>query len=182
MTNVSGYIINIPLMTTAKKNMNASRSLRVNILAPMRSMILIHFMSMIELSAEFTGISTVDIQSSVTIPKPITATLARRFDATLILANPRIANTDTQTKNNIPISTDPPDQNANNPNTNDTIQNQRREIIAIRFWNMKKSESIKRVIIQNGSKKRVDPVIDDRISTIYAAMNIAIEICVADKR
>lgn len=39
---------------------------------------------------------------------------------------------------------------------------------------MKKSESIKRVIIQNGNKKRVEPVIDDRISTIYAAMNIAI--------
>ncbi len=113
--------------------MNGSRSRSVNILAPTRSMILIHFTSMIELSTESTGILTVDIQRSVTIPNPTTATLAIRFDATFRLANPSIANTDTQIMNNIPISTDPPDQNAKSPKINDTTQNQRSEIIAIRF-------------------------------------------------
>ncbi len=132
-TKVSGYIINIPLMRTAKKNMNASRRRSVNILAPTRSMIPIHFTSMIELSTDSRGICTVDIQRIVSIPNPITATLARRFDAALRLANPRIPNTDTQIKNNIPIPTDPPDQNAKRPKTNDITQNHRSEIIAIKF-------------------------------------------------
>ncbi len=74
-----------------------------------------------------------DIQRIVSIPNPITATLARRFDAVLRLANPRIPNTDTQIKNNIPIPTDPPDLNAKSPKTNDITQNHRSEIIAIKF-------------------------------------------------
>lgn len=120
-------------MRTANKNMNASRRRSVNILAPTRSMIPMHFTRMIELSTDSRGIFAVEIQNSVNIPNPMTATLARRFDAALRLAKPRIPNTDTQIKNNILIPTDPPDQNAKSPKTNDITQNHRSEIIAIKF-------------------------------------------------
>ncbi len=74
-----------------------------------------------------------DIQRNVMIPNPMTATVASRFDAILRLANPRIANTDTQVKNSISIPIHPPNQNATNARRKDTIQNQRSEIRAIKF-------------------------------------------------
>lgn len=133
VANVSGYTINMPLMRTAKKNTNASRRRRVNIQAPTSKIMLIHFTSMIVLPTDAIGIFAVDIQRNVTIPNPITATLASRFDAILRLANPRSANTDTPVKNSIPIPIDPPDQNATSPRRNDMIQKQRSEIIVIKL-------------------------------------------------
>ena len=127
-----GYTINIQLISAARKNTNASRRWRVKILAPTRRSMLITLTSKIVVDSIARFISTVAIPRKVRIPNHTRATLARRCDISLILANPRRRNTEIPTRNNIPILSAHPAQKPNNPSKNEIIQNHTREAIAIR--------------------------------------------------
>lgn len=118
-------------------------------------------------------ISTVAIPRSVRMPNHTRATLASRWDTALILANPRSKNTDTPIRNNVPILSAQPDQKPNKPRKNEITQNNIREAMPIRFWEIKNKEKTNKVIIQNGSKNRVELTIVVIIKTMYAAKNIA---------
>ncbi len=78
LVNVSGYIINNPLIRIAKKNTIASRKRIVKILAQMSNNILIDFTRITAFGDDSRGISRVKTQREMSRANPITATLERR--------------------------------------------------------------------------------------------------------
>lgn len=142
-------------------------------LAPIIKSTLITLTSKIVLDSIAIFVSTVAIPRNVRIPNHTRATLARRCDTALILANPRRRNTETPIRNNVPILSDQPDQKPNKPSKKEITQNQTRETMPIRFWKIKNKEKINKAIIQNGSRNIVELTIVEIINTTYAAINIA---------
>lgn len=91
-------------------------------LAPIRRIILTHFMSIIDSIFIDTPESTVEIPRKFRIPNPPIATVASRSDEVLIMANQRIQKMEVHRRKRIFKPSDPPDQNQNIQRRNEAHQ------------------------------------------------------------